>query len=153
MLKLEWECSLKNISWKALSELYEMTPLGYKKPINLETSFTNSMFRYFVFEQGKLVGVGRALADGVDCSYICDVAVHPKWQGLGIGKEIVFKLVESSKSHKKIILYACPGKEPFYQKLGFKRMSTAMAIFENKIPSFFSSFEFTRIKLYFFMLR
>lgn len=32
----------------------------------------------------------------------------------------------------KIILYAAPGKESFYTKLGFKRMSTAMAIFENQ---------------------
>ncbi len=42
------------------------------------------------------------------------------------------KLVELSKGHKKIILYSNPGKESFYKKLGFKRMSTAMAIFENQ---------------------
>jgi hypothetical protein len=34
--------------------------------------------------------------------------------------------------HKKIILYAVPGKEPFYRKFGFLRMNTAMAIFENQ---------------------
>jgi hypothetical protein len=28
--------------------------------------------------------------------------------------------------------YSEPGKELFYRKLGFKRMSTAMAIFENQ---------------------
>jgi GNAT superfamily N-acetyltransferase len=32
-----------------------------------------------------LIGVGRAVADGIDCSYICDVAVHPDFQGKGIG--------------------------------------------------------------------
>ena len=32
----------------------------------------------------------------------------------------------------KSILYSVPGKEPFYKKLGFKRMCTAMAIFENQ---------------------
>lgn len=132
ILEFEWQYSLKNISWEEISELYKATPLGYKKPIDLEMAFTNSMFRCFVFKKGKLVGVGRALADGVDCSYICDVAVLPEWQGLGIGTGIVSKLVELSKSHKKIILYACPGKEPFYKNLGFKRMSTAMAIFENQ---------------------
>jgi hypothetical protein len=42
------------------------------------------------------------------------------------------KLVEFSKDHRKIILYAAPGKEPFYLKLGFKRMATAMAIFKNQ---------------------
>jgi ribosomal protein S18 acetylase RimI-like enzyme len=90
------------------------------------------MFRCFVYEAGKLVGVGRALADGVDCSYICDVAVLPSRQGTGLGKEIVLRLVNLSHGHKKIILYAAPGKEPFYRKLGFKRMNTAMAIFENQ---------------------
>jgi hypothetical protein len=40
--------------------------------------------------------------------------------------------VNLSHGHKKIILYAAPGKEPFYRKLGFKRMNTAMAIFENQ---------------------
>jgi len=37
-----------------------------------------------------------------------------------------------SKGHKKIILYSTPGKEGFYAKLGFKKMNTAMAIFDNE---------------------
>jgi hypothetical protein len=45
---------------------------------------------------------------------------------------MVSKLVEFSKGHRKIILYAAVGKEPFYLKLGFKRMATAMAIFQNQ---------------------
>ena len=40
-----------------------------------------------------------------------------------------------SSGHNKIILYAVPGKEPFYKKLGFKRMTTAMAIFENQVQA------------------
>ena len=90
------------------------------------------MFRFFVYDSGQLVGVGRALADGVDCSYICDVAVLPAHQGKGLGTEIVPKLVSLSAGHKKIILYSVPGKESFYRGLGFKRMTTAMAIFENQ---------------------
>ncbi|MDT4873419.1 hypothetical protein FQZ97_1086620 [compost metagenome] len=78
------------------------------------------------------MAAGRALADGGDCSYICDVAVLPSHQGTGVGKQVVSELVEMSYGHKKIILYAVPGKEPFYRKLGFMRMKTAMAIFENQ---------------------
>jgi predicted acetyltransferase len=89
------------------------------------------MFKCFAYENGKLVAVGRALADGVDCSYICDVAVLPSHRGLGVGKQIIFNLLSLSSGHKKIILYAVPGREPFYKQFGFKRMSTAMAIFEN----------------------
>ena len=32
------------------------------------------------------------------------------------------KLTELSAGHKKIILYANPGTESFYEKLGFRRM-------------------------------
>jgi ribosomal protein S18 acetylase RimI-like enzyme len=128
----EWIYSLENMDWNELSHLYLIAPLGQKSPSDLQTSFSNSMFKCFVYDAGKLIAAGRALADGVDCSYICDVAVHPDYQGKGLGKQIVTKLVEFSKNHRKIILYAALGKEPFYRKLGFKRMATAMAIFKNQ---------------------
>jgi ribosomal protein S18 acetylase RimI-like enzyme len=72
------------------------------------------------------------LADGIDCSYLCDVAVHPEYQSRGVGKAIITRLKELSAGHRKIILYANPGKEPFYRALGFRRMRTAMAIFLNQ---------------------
>lgn len=129
---LEWIDSLDRVDLEELSNLYEIAPLGKKLPTDLAIAFSNSMFKCFVYDSGKLIGAGRALADGVDCSYICDVAVHPDYQGHGIGKELVTRLVELSKHHRKIILYAAPGKESFYQKLGFRRMTTAMAIFQNQ---------------------
>jgi len=98
----------------------------------LQKVFSNSMFKCFVYENARLVAAGRALADGADCSYICDIAVLPTYQGTGLGKQVVSHLVERSRGHKKIILYAVPGKEPFYKKFGFLRMRTAMAIFENQ---------------------
>lgn len=131
-MALQWNDSLDAIDWEELSSLYRVAPLGNKKAADLSTVFSNSMFRCFVYDAGRLIGAGRALADGVDCSYLCDIAVHPDYQGSGIGKEIVARLRALSASHRKIILYAAPGKEPFYLKLGFKRMLTAMAIFENQ---------------------
>jgi ribosomal protein S18 acetylase RimI-like enzyme len=132
MMALEWIESSENVNWEELSELYRLAPLGQKDPADLKVSFANSMFKCFVYDSGKLVAAGRALADGRDCSYICDVAVHPSHQGHGLGRDLVSKLVELSKGHKKIILYAARGKEPFYRKLGFKRMTTAMAIFKDE---------------------
>jgi hypothetical protein len=43
----------------------------------------------------------------------------------------VHQLVARARGHKKIILYANPGKEGFYAKLGFLRMNTAMAIWQD----------------------
>jgi len=131
-LKLKWNYSLEGVDWEELSNLYLEAPLGYKKPSDLEIAFSNSKFKCFVYDSERLIGVGRALADGRDCSYLCDIAVHPSYQGLGIGRDIVSGLVDLSRGHRKIILYAVPGKEDFYRKFGFKRMTTAMAIFENQ---------------------
>ncbi|MBK9575006.1 MAG: GNAT family N-acetyltransferase [Rhodoferax sp.] len=131
-MTLIWSDTLDELDWNELAALYRAAPLGNKTPQGLKTAFTNSMFKCFVYEGDKLVGVGRALADGVDCSYICDVALLPSHQGLGLGRQIVDALLALSNGHKKIILYSVPGKEPFYKKLGFKRMTTAMAIFENQ---------------------
>lgn len=131
-MPLVWSHTLDDVDWNELSALYLAAPLGNKSPENLKTAFTNSLFKCFVHEDGKLVGVGRALADGIDCSYLCDIALLPSHQGIGLGQQIVSKLVDLSHGHKKIILYAVPGKEPFYKRFGFKRMKTAMAIFENQ---------------------
>ena len=131
-MPLHWTSDTDELDWEELSALYRAAPLGDKSPQGLRTAFTHSMFKFLVYEDGKLVGVGRALADGVDCSYICDVAVMPSHQGTGLGREIVSRLVEASRGHRKIILYAVPGKETFYEKLGFARMNTAMAIFQNQ---------------------
>ena len=131
-MDLIWIYDDRDVDWAELSELYRIAPLGEKPPADLTTVFANSMFKCFVYESETLVGVGRALADGLDCSYIADVAVHPEHQGRGLGKAIIQKLVTLSERHKKIILYANPGTESFYGKLGFHRMNTAMAIWRNE---------------------
>jgi ribosomal protein S18 acetylase RimI-like enzyme len=129
---ITYTTTIEEIDWNELSRLYLIAPLGNKKPEDLKIVFSNSMFACFAFDADKLVGAGRVLADGIDCAYICDMAVHPDYQGMGIGKAILSDLVDHSRQHRKIILYAVPGKEPFYRKFGFKRMTTAMAIFENQ---------------------
>jgi citrate lyase synthetase len=128
----EWRYAVEGVDWDELSALYLAAPLGDKKAAYLRTVFSNSMFKCFVYDDGRLVAAGRALADGADCSYLCDVAVMPSHQGSGLGKKVVAHLVEASRGHRKIILYAVPGKEPFYRRFGFLRMKTAMAIFENQ---------------------
>lgn len=131
-MNIAWSSDQTKIDWNELSELYKIAPLGEKLPDDLKLVFSNSRFNCFVFDGSMLIGVGRALADGLDCSYICDIAIHPEYQGIGLGKKIVRSLIRQSYGHKKIILYANPGKEGFYRKLGFKKMNTAMAIFENE---------------------
>jgi ribosomal protein S18 acetylase RimI-like enzyme len=131
-MTINWSYSQEDVDWNELSALYVEAGMGNKAPADIKTAFSNSLFKCFLYDSDKLIGVGRALADGFDASYICDIAVHPDYQGQGLGKQIVLRLVNFSKEHRKIILYAAPGKDTFYLKLGFKRMTTAMAIFKDQ---------------------
>ena len=128
-MAIEWTTKIDSVDWGELSELYRIAPLGNKSGEWLQTAYTNSLFKFLARDAGKIVAAGRAVADGVDCSYLCDIVVHPAYQGKGLGRELMQRLVSASKGHRKIILYAVPGREPFYEKFGFRRMKTAMAIF------------------------
>ena len=103
-MALEWKHSIDRVDWKELSALYRAAPLGDKKPLHLQTVFSNSMFRCFVYDNARLVAAGRALADGADCSDICDIAVLPSHQGTGLGKQIVSQLVERSRVRPHSVL-------------------------------------------------
>lgn len=132
-MTIRWTQSTDAVDWNEMSELYRIAPLGTKSADWLRTAYTNSMFKCIAWNGEKIVAAGRAVADGVDCSYLCDIVVHPDLQGSGLGKTLIQSLVDLSKGHRKIILYAVPGREPFYEKFGFRRMNTAMAIFSDPV--------------------
>ena len=129
---LTWSSTLQDVDWAAMETLYRLAPLGNKSAEHLRTVFGNSRYTWVVREAGAIVAAGRALADGLDCAYVCDVAVLPSHQGSGLGKALVQRLLDDAKGHHKIILYSVPGKEGFYRKLGFLRLLTAMAIFKDR---------------------
>ena len=75
---------------------------------------------------GRIVGFGRALSDGVFNAAIYDVVVHRDFQGRGIGKAIVEDLLDQLQHISCVHLIATTGNEPFYQQAGFKKIKTAM---------------------------
>lgn len=74
---------------------------------------------------GKAVGMGRAISDGVSDAYIQDLVVLENWQKRGVGRMILEWLIEECKSRKIswVGLIAEPGKEDFYDSIGFRKMS------------------------------
>lgn len=109
-----------------LAALYKAAELGRRSPEEIVRAFEHSRYKIFATDCGRLVGAGRAFGDEVDCAVICDLAVHPDMQSIGLGERILETLKRQVRHHLRIILYAKPGKERFYLKRGFGRMKTAM---------------------------
>ena len=122
--------NIDDIDWDRLALIFKRAPLGDRDPAVLREVFKNSGVRCFAWDKKELVGAGRAITDEIRYAVIFDVVVLPEYQGKGIGKQIMTFLADRSKA-ANILLHAVPGKEAFYRKLGYRKMTTAMARFEN----------------------
>jgi aralkylamine N-acetyltransferase len=129
-MSIEFTEDAEAIDWERLAVVFQRAPLGSRDPVKLREVFQNSPIRCFVWDGGELMGAGRAITDGVRYSVIFDVVLLPEYQGRGIGKRIMKFLADRSKA-SSVLLYAVPGKEGFYSKLGYRKMKTAMAKFPN----------------------
>ena len=79
---------------------------------------------------GRIIGIGRAISDGVSDAYIQDVAVLKSERCSGAGSAIVKALKARLKRDGVgwLGLIAQGQSEPFYLKLGFKPLKHAAAM-------------------------
>lgn len=129
-MNLRYKEDLNEIDWKCVPRLLERVGMSFTDEEKHRISFENSYASIFVFDDIKMIGFGRLISDGIRQSALYDVAIDPDYQGLGIGREIVERLMLKTPDCN-FILYASPGKEDFYRKLNFKKMRTGMALFSN----------------------
>jgi len=127
-MNLRFQNDCTGIDFNQVPEILKIAGMGFRDPDIHQKSFTCSASVVFVFDNEQLIGFGRAISDGCSQAAIYDVAVLPPYQGKGIGRQMIGEIVDSLPGCS-FILYASPGKEPFYEKLHFKRMKTAMALF------------------------
>lgn len=127
-LKIQYNCF--NIDWNYVVEILKKAGMAYYESEVHRKAFENSHTVVFVFDEDKLIGFGRAISDGAYQAAIYDIAVLPEYQGKKVGAAIVSGILKSIPQCN-FILYASPGKEAFYEKLGFKKMKTGMALFIN----------------------
>jgi len=90
----------------------------------VEKIIANTFCFVIASQNDRIIGMGRAISDGISDAYIQDVTVHRDFRGQGIGKAIIRKLVEHLKASglQWIGLISEPGYERFYQGLGFEVM-------------------------------
>lgn len=99
---------------------------NYSKEQTLN-ALKHTIYSITVKKDQQIIAMGRLIGDGLYFT-IVDVIVCPDFQRQGIGTAVIHKLLDFAKKstlpggRTSISLIAAIGKEPFYDKLGFKRI-------------------------------
>lgn len=120
-----------NIDWQAVNNVIIKAGLSSSDTEKCKRSFIGSQVAVFAFDNEKLVGVSRAISDGVKQAAIYDVAILPEYQGLGIGRLLIEGILNKLPDCS-FILFSNIGKESFYEKFGFRLLKSGMAKFTNE---------------------
>lgn len=76
----------------------------------------------------ELVGLSRSLTDYAYCCYLSDLAVDKKYQGAGIGKELIRRTRAVIGDQVSLILLSAPDAMSYYPAQGFEPAGSAFLI-------------------------
>lgn len=79
-------------------------------------------------DEGRLVGIARALTDFSFCCYLSDLAVDRNYQRSGIGAELVRRVEEAIGEQAMLLLLAAPEAMEYYPKIGFQPVENGWII-------------------------
>jgi len=112
------------LSPEAFREILIDSGLGARRPIDdlerLRAMIENTNLVLTARDAGKLVGIARSITDFVYCTYLSDLAVHRKYQGMGIGTELI-RRTKMQTPQAKLILLSAPNAITYYPKIGMDR--------------------------------
>ncbi len=91
----------------------------------LSGAWENSTVRVAAFDGDRLAGLARGLSDGHTTLFVCDLLVHPVYQGQGLAAELMRRLCKPHEGIYQTILITDPETIPFYTKLGFMHWESA----------------------------
>ena len=123
---LEIREGLDGLNPTTVATLYRRAPLlrDFRDLDDLWSAYESSSLVLTAWHKGRLVGVARVLTDGVLFSYLCDLAVEPDVQRVGVGRTLIDELV--SRCHgTDIVLRDSSGSSSYYPKIGFVKAGNA----------------------------
>lgn len=134
MNDITYKITKEGIHWQEVADVLRRSGLSDRSAEDQETIFTNSYAVVFVYDKERIVGVGRALSDGVCQAAIYNIALDEEYQGYGIGRKLIELLLDQVKG-QNVILYTHPRTVALYEKMGFRRNKTALSIFQGSEES------------------
>ncbi|MED1470634.1 GNAT family N-acetyltransferase [Bacillus salipaludis] len=130
-MDIEIHSDFSNANLDEMKEVY--VSVGWTKHSNeiIKQVFEASNVIALVKVNGRIIGMGRGMTDGVFNAAIYDVVVHRDFQRLGIAKKIMEFLLDQLNHVSCVHLISTEGNEGFYRKHGFKMLKTGMARYLN----------------------
>ena len=71
-------------------------------------------------DDGRLVGVSRAISDFHYCTYLSDLAVDASVQRRGIGKRLIRETHSAAGLNTTLILLSAPAAREYYPHIGLQ---------------------------------
>jgi ribosomal protein S18 acetylase RimI-like enzyme len=130
-MDIEIHSDFANANLNEIKEVY--ASVGWMKHTNeiIRQVFEASNVVALVKVNGRIIGIGRGMTDGVFNAAIYDVVVHRDFQRQGIAKKIMEFILDKLSNISCVHLISTTGNEGFYRKLRFKKLKTGMARYLN----------------------
>jgi aralkylamine N-acetyltransferase len=122
-ITIEWD--LARVDWRDVQSIVDAIGWPKREIYQLELAFGKSSHKAFAFLNDRLVGLVRTTDDGVNIAVICDLMVHPDFQGMGIGSRLLHEMLEACSHFRFLNLTAAEGKDGFYIKQGWRRQRSS----------------------------
>ncbi|MBR5659214.1 MAG: GNAT family N-acetyltransferase [Lachnospiraceae bacterium] len=127
-MEIRYKTDHVGVDWQEVADVLRRSGLSDHSAKEQEIAFLNSGAVVFVYDGEHIVGVARALTDGMFQAAIYNVALDEEYQGRGIGGEMIRRLLDQLKG-QNVILYTHPRTVLMYEKMGFRRAKTALEYF------------------------
>ena len=127
MRELEYQLIENKLTAKDFIRLKVATGFMDRPVEQVEKALAKDLFDVTAVYNGKVIGMGRLVGDGYMYWYLQEIIVLPEYQGMGIGRRIVNRLLDYIKEQTEsgtivsVGLTAAAGKETFYVKFGFSK--------------------------------
>ena len=119
-----------DISAQQLADLFQSA--GIRRPIDdlprLENMLRHANLVVGAYDDGRLVGVARALTDFSYCCYLSDLAVAREHQRRGIGRALIDHVKARIGEHSMLLLLSAPEAMDYYPAVGFEEVGNGWII-------------------------
>ena len=109
-----------------LEQLLESVGWSRRPVRRVRKALSNSLLKVGLWRHDprvpRLVGFARCTGDGVFEATVWDVAVHPRYQGNGLGQQLMTYVLGALQDMgtERVSLFADPGVVSFYERQGWE---------------------------------